>query len=97
VAVDALPIRKFLNHCNVTTLVGDVTTDKCKADVKRQVKNLVDLVLHDEAPSVASCDEEACEQTELSVHALASATQHLKHNGTSIAKICRSRDHASHQ
>lgn len=98
VAVDILPIRKFHNHRNVTTLVGDITTDKCKADIKREVKNLVDLVLHDGAPNIgASYDKDAYEQTELSVHALKCATQHLKHNGTFITKIYRSRDYASYQ
>ncbi|KAG7344602.1 23S rRNA methylase [Nitzschia inconspicua] len=37
VAVDILPIRGFPRSSNVTTLIGDITTDKCKADIQRAV------------------------------------------------------------
>lgn len=111
VAVDILPIRNLGNR-NITTIVGDITTDKCKADVNRAIMDfhhsgsrkrnpkdgLVDVVLHDGAPNIgASYDKDAYEQMELSVHALRCATQHLKANGCFVTKIYRSRDSASFQ
>lgn len=100
VAVDILPIRK-LPSPNITTIVGDITTEKCKADINRAIPKTergVDVVLHDGAPNVgASYDKDAYEQMELSVHALRCATQHLKQNGTFVTKIYRSRDSASFQ
>lgn len=118
VAVDVLPIRN-LNLRNVHTIVGDITTDKCKADISRSVTTFltandgggggrngsnnkgggtVDVVLHDGAPNIgASYDKDAYEQTELAVHALRCAVQHLKRNGTFVTKVYRSRDSASYQ
>lgn len=113
VAVDILPIRN-LNSRNICTIVGDITTDKCKADINRAVTSssgsidvkkkksggsgTVHVVLHDGAPNVgASYDKDAYEQTELAVHALKCATQHLQKNGTFVTKIYRSRDSASYQ
>lgn len=42
IAVDILPIRPLpgLKH-QVTTLIGDITTEKCKADVTRTLKQIV--------------------------------------------------------
>ena len=107
IAVDILPIRAFSGHKNkVTTIVGDITTDQCKADINRAVNShqtlkkkqaVVDLVLHDGAPNIgASYDKDAYQQVELSVHALRCATQHLKKHGTFVTKLYRSRDYASY-
>eukprot|EP00526_Cylindrotheca_closterium_P002697 CAMPEP_0113635820 /NCGR_PEP_ID=MMETSP0017_2-20120614/18677_1 /TAXON_ID=2856 /ORGANISM="Cylindrotheca closterium" /LENGTH=1028 /DNA_ID=CAMNT_0000546627 /DNA_START=17 /DNA_END=3103 /DNA_ORIENTATION=- /assembly_acc=CAM_ASM_000147 len=98
VAVDILPIRK-LGKPNITTIVGDITTEKCKADISRSISpNLADVVLHDGAPNIgASYEKDAYEQLELAVHALRCATQHLKKNGSFVTKIYRSRDSASFQ
>eukprot|EP00934_Nitzschia_sp_Nitz4_P003669 Nitzschia sp. Nitz4//scaffold100_size80364//42082//45208//NITZ4_005347-RA/size80364-augustus-gene-0.7-mRNA-1//1//CDS//3329532103//3659//frame0 len=102
VAVDILPIRNLHNK-NITTIVGDITTDKCKAEIQRAIPKShdgasVDVVLHDGAPNVgASYDKDAYEQMELSVHALRCATQHLKRNGVFVTKIYRSRDSTSFQ
>ena len=84
IAVDILPIRS-LGKRNITTIVGDITTDKCKADINRAIQEstasssgekrnrnegTVDVVLHDGAPNIgASYDKDAYEQTELAVHA----------------------------
>ena len=72
VAVDILPIRAFPRHQqqNVTTLIGDITTDACQAEIRRTIKGLggatnhngkaaagvglVDLVLHDGAPNIGA-------------------------------------------
>jgi AdoMet-dependent rRNA methyltransferase SPB1 len=99
VAVDILPIRKV--GPNVTTLIGDITTEKCKAEITRTLQQgsggECDLVLHDGAPNVgAEYGKDAYEQNELSLHALKCATQHLKKGGTFITKIYRSRDYAAY-
>ncbi|KAL7571246.1 hypothetical protein ACA910_008903 [Epithemia clementina (nom. ined.)] len=108
VAVDILPIRSFKGFPNITTLVGDITTDKCKAEIRQAIaqgpagggvgkKQQVDLVLHDGAPNVgAEFGKDAYEQNELALHALRCATQHLRLGGTFITKIYRSRDYASY-
>jgi len=112
IAVDILPIRN-LGKRNITTIVGDITTDKCKADIRRAIQQstesksgdkrnrnegTVDVVLHDGAPNIgASYDKDAYEQTELAVHALRCATQHLRHMGSFVTKIYRSKDSASFQ
>jgi AdoMet-dependent rRNA methyltransferase SPB1 len=98
VAVDILPIRAMKGFPNITTLIGDITTDKCKADIKNAIAGKqVDLVLHDGAPNVgADYAKDAYEQNEIALHALRCATQHLKRGGTFITKIYRSRDYASY-
>lgn len=113
IAVDILAIRN-LGKRNITTIVGDITTDKCKADINRAInestasalsgekrnrnEGTVDVVLHDGAPNIgASYDKDAYEQTELAVHALRCATQHLRHMGSFVTKIYRSKDSASFQ
>lgn len=97
VAVDILPIRPMKGFPNITTIIGDITTDKCKADIRKAIAGKeVDLVLHDGAPNVgADYAKDAYEQNEISLHALRCATQHLKKDGTFITKIYRSRDYAS--
>ena len=114
VAVDILPIRKLIakQSQTITTIVGDITTDKCKSEITRAIQvvaassnkqrkkgdGLVDVVLHDGAPNIgASYEKDAYEQMEISVHALRCATQHLKAGGTFVTKIYRSRDSASFQ
>lgn len=93
--------------------MGDITTDKCKADINRAIlestasssgekrnrnEGTVDVVLHDGAPNIgASYDKDAYAQTELAVHALRCATQHLRHMGSFVTKIYRSKDSASFQ
>lgn len=41
IAVDILPIRAFTGHRNVTTLIGDITTDQCQANITRTIKSIV--------------------------------------------------------
>ena len=102
IAVDILPIRR-LPGPNITTIIGDITTDKCKSDIQRAVQSHaggsgnVDVVLHDGAPNVgADFAKDAYEQNELSLHALKCATQHLKKGGHFVTKLYRSRDYASY-
>jgi len=98
VAVDILPIRGFKGHPNINTIVGDITTDKAKSDIKHAIAGKqVDLVLHDGAPNVgAEYGKDAYEQNEIALHALRCATQHLRRGGTFVTKIYRSRDYASY-
>jgi AdoMet-dependent rRNA methyltransferase SPB1 len=95
VAVDILPIRK-LPYPNVTTLIGDITTEKTKSDIRHALKGVgVDVVLHDGAPNVgADYGKDAYEQNEIALHAVKTATQLLTPGGTFITKLYRSRDYA---
>jgi len=94
-AVDILPIRPIPN---VISLIGDITTEKCKAQIKAQLQTaMADVVLCDGAPNVgASYDRDAYQQNEIALHALKCATQHLKRNGTFVTKIYRSSDYSSY-
>ena len=50
-AVDILPIRRLGQ--NVITLVGDITTEKCKAAIRAEMQGAgADVVLCDGAPNV---------------------------------------------
>ncbi len=93
-AVDILPIR---NIPNVITLIGDITTEKCKAQIKSQLQTaMADVVLCDGAPNVgASYDRDAYQQNEIALHSLKCATQHLKRKGTFVTKMYRSSDYSS--
>lgn len=94
-AVDILPMRSIPN---VITLIGDITTEKCKAQIKAQLQTLAaDVILCDGAPNVgASYDRDAYQQNEIALHALKCATQHLKRNGTFVTKMYRSSDYSSY-
>ena len=94
VAVDILPIRAIPN---VKTIIGDITTDKCQAEIHKTTGK-VDAVLHDGAPNVgAEYGKDAYEQNELALHALKCATYHLVPGGTFCTKVYRSKDYASLQ
>ena len=95
VAVDILPMRAIPN---VITLIGDITTEKCKAQIKAKLQTaLADVVLCDGAPNVgASYDRDAYQQNEIALHALKCATQHLRRHGTFVTKIYRSSDYSSY-
>lgn len=97
VAVDLLPIRS-LHRSNVLTLVGDITTDKCRADIRRELQSAaVDVVLCDGAPNVGSAyEKDAYVQNEIALSALRCATEHLKKRGTFVTKLYRSRDYAAY-
>lgn len=99
IAVDILPIRHFSGHANITTLIGDITTDKCKSDVQHALAGAqCQVVLHDGAPNVgADYGKDAYEQNEIALHALKCATQHLVRGGAFITKVYRSRDYAAFQ
>lgn len=95
VAVDILPIRPMKN---VITLVGDITTEKCKAAIRSEMQGAgADVVLCDGAPNVgASYDRDAYEQNEIALHALKCASEHLKKDGTFVTKLYRSQDYSAY-
>jgi len=99
VAVDILPIRSFGGHPNITRLIGDITTDKCKSDVQHALAgSQCQVVMHDGAPNVgADYGKDAYEQNEIALHAVKCATQHLVRGGAFITKVYRSRDYAAFQ
>lgn len=96
-AVDILPIRN-LNSKNVITLIGDITTEKCKAAIRSEMQGAgADVVLCDGAPNVgASYDRDAYMQNELALHALKCACEHLRKKGTFVTKLYRSSDYSAY-
>ena len=83
---------------NVIRLVGDITTEKCKAAIRSELQNAgCDVVLCDGAPNVgASYDRDAYEQNEIALHALKCASEHLKKHGTFVTKLYRSQDYSAY-
>jgi len=96
-AVDILPIRS-MGSKNVITLIGDITTEKCKAAIRSEMQGAgADVVLCDGAPNVgASYDKDAYEQNEIALHALKCATEHLRKNGKFVTKLYRSTDYSAY-
>jgi len=94
IAIDLAPIKPI--H-GVTCVQTDITSEKCRSILKKELKGeRADVVLHDGAPNVgASWSKDAYGQSELTLHSMKLACEHLRSGGTFVTKVFRSSDYNS--
>jgi len=93
IAIDLAPIKALKG---VTCIQADITSDKCRQILRKEMNAKADCVLHDGAPNVgASWAKDAFGQNELTLWAMKLACEHLKPGGTFVTKVFRSADYNS--
>ena len=95
IGVDRAPMKPLAKCIN---LQEDITTQKCRAAVKRELKGQegVDVVLHDGAPNVGTAWlQDAYGQNELTLLALRLGVEFLNRGGAFVTKTFRSADYNS--